>query len=140
MICTKCKKEIAPEHIITIESKEDMCYLCYKLEKKTVCIDFDGVISQYTGWQGPHHMGEPMPGVAEFLQEIWQEYNLVIHTTRDVESVYRWLKYYDLDGFIYQITNKKIPAVVYIDDRALPFQGSFITLSHQIKNFKPHWK
>ena len=38
------------------------------------------------------------------------------------------------------VTNIKEPAFVYIDDRAIKFDGDFSKTITEIENFKPHWK
>lgn len=38
-----------------------------------------------------------------------------------------------------EVTNRKIPAVAYIDDRAIQFKGSYILTIHEALNFKPYW-
>lgn len=33
------------------------------MQKKTVAVDLDGVLADYsTGWQGIEHIGDPIPG------------------------------------------------------------------------------
>ena len=70
MICAECGKEIPSEEQVDIEEFKDLCHPCYTLKPKHVCVDFDGVLAEYTGWKGPEHLGEPMPGAKEFLQGI----------------------------------------------------------------------
>ena len=37
------------------------------------------------------------------------------------------------------VTNRKVPAVAYIDDRAIQFNGSYIQTIYEAVNFKPYW-
>ena len=66
MNCKKCGNEITPEKQITIAGQEDLYYTCYKLQPKTVCVDFDGVLAQYTEWKGPDYMGGRCPERSPF--------------------------------------------------------------------------
>jgi hypothetical protein len=140
MICKKCGNEIPPDKVVTIEDYEDWCHPCYKAEPRRICVDFDGVIAQYTGWKGPDHIGAPIPGVEIFLSHLRDRYRVVVHSTRNIEDIYRWLCFHGLEGFVYLITNKKVPAEVYIDDRAMCFRGSFTEIMARLQNFKPYWK
>lgn len=140
-ICSKCGQEIAPEKRITIQGRESECYDCYKAGKKTICVDFDGVLAQYSGWQGPDHLGESMPGAREFLKTLAaMGFEIVVHTTRDILAVGAWLHNHNLTGLINRITNQKAPAVAYIDDRAVCFRGDFAETLLALKYFKPWWK
>ena len=37
------------------------------MEKKTICVDFDGVIAQYDGFKGNDIFGDPIDGVQSCL-------------------------------------------------------------------------
>lgn len=144
--CSKCSLEIAPEKRITIPGKEDLCHNCYKAGPKTICVDLDGVLAQYSGWQGPDHIGEPMPGAGEFLKALTDMgFEIVIHTTRDQAKVAKWLienkisRIIDI-AHISKITNQKVTAMAYIDDRAICFQGCFAETLTRLKYFSPWWK
>lgn len=104
----------------------------------TIAVDLDGVLNLYDGWKGPEAFAEPRPGAREFLEEARTTYRVVIHTTRDPEAVTKWL---EANGFpLYEVTSQKVPAVVYLDDRALPFQGSFDGVLEKIRAFRPFWE
>jgi hypothetical protein len=107
--------------------------------KKRICIDFDGVLNNYTGWPGSENPSTPKNGVENFLCNLSKSYEIYIFTTRDCETVNRWLIKYDLKQYISNITNIKEPAFVYIDDRAIKFDGDYSKTITEIKNFKPHW-
>jgi hypothetical protein len=114
-------------------------------ERKTVAVDFDGVIHSYTsGWQGADVIPDPpIEGAIEFLNEVIEEFTLVIFTTRagDEEArraIMAWLMEHGFKGEYVEITNVKGPAIFYLDDRAWRFRGRFPTLS-QIKRAYP-WR
>ena len=38
--------------------------------KRIACIDLNGVLDAYTGWQGPAHFDRPREGAREFLEAL----------------------------------------------------------------------
>lgn len=104
--------------------------------KKTICVDFDGVLHEYNGYE-EGDFGEPLTGSKEFIKELRKKYKVVILTSRQKEQVIGWLTN---NGFpSMKITNRKIPAVAYIDDRAIQFKGNYKKVISRLKNFKPYW-
>ena len=111
--------------------------------KKTVVFDFDGVIHSYTsGWQNECTIPDPpVDGIKEAIAEIREAgYTVVIVSTRCAYAngklaIMNWLEKYGIkvDG----IVEHKPPAVVYIDDRAICFDGDSKSLLSKIKKFKP---
>lgn len=108
--------------------------------KYTVAIDLNGVLDQYSGWKGEGHEELPKEGVREFLENLSQKYRVVIHTTQPVPKVWKWLDRHNLSDYVARVTNRKVPAVVYLDDRAIRFDGDFEEVLEEIKHFRPHWK
>lgn len=113
--------------------------------KKTVVFDFDGVIHSYTsGWQGADVIPDPpVPGIKEAIEEIRQTYRVVVVSTRctsfeGVKAVSQYLANHgiEVDAFM----TEKPPAVCYVDDRALCFDGRSEDLLEKINNFKPWYK
>jgi hypothetical protein len=101
--------------------------------KRTIAIDFDGVIHQYRyGWQSGKIYDPPVDGAFEAMSQLIRAgFDLVIHTTReDHVAIKLWLKQWVTQDYgeelsaVFQdipITNKKPPAIAYIDDRGLRF-------------------
>lgn len=103
-------------------------------KRYSIAVDFDGVIHRYgKGWHDGTVYDEPMPGAREALARIHQRYRVVILTTRvnpglhggdaQLASVEAWLERH---GFVKgehydEVTHENVPALVYIDDRALHF-------------------
>lgn len=103
---------------------------------KTVAIDFDGVIHSYSkGWYDGSVYDKPVDGTEEALLYLLDNYSVFIFTSRDVNQVLEWMNknfpgisveiiqdetFWNKEGVI-GITNKKLPAVAYIDDRAIRF-------------------
>ena len=119
----------------------------------TIVIDFDGVIHKYSkGWDDGSCYDEPVDGVLGFLQKLQiKGYSLVVQSTRNPKQVVNWFNQhtfyrvmeipYGMDFWnekeIIGITNHKLPAKIYIDDRGLKFEGKFDDeFMNAIDNFK----
>jgi hypothetical protein len=109
-------------------------------KKYTVCVDLNGVIDTYSGWKGNDHVDPAREGAKEFLEELSKRYRVVIFTTQPAPKVWEWLKEYSLDGYVTEVTDRKPPALFYIDDRAVMFKGNYEETLQEIKSFKPHWR
>lgn len=106
-----------------------------------VCVDLNGVLDAYTGWQDPDHWDPPRPGAREFLEALRQHgFDVVIFTTRHPVGVRRWLREHHLDMLVSAVTRRKPPAHVFIDDRAVCFRGDFNETLQQAVAFKAHWE
>jgi hypothetical protein len=105
----------------------------------TVAVDFDGVIHAYSrGWQDGSIYDGPLPGAFDGLRSLMERYAVMIHTTRAPADVARWIKaqagietawhedenavpeFWNEQGVIL-VTRRKLPAIAYIDDRAIRF-------------------
>lgn len=104
----------------------------------TVAVDFDGVLHTYDkGWQDGTIYGDWTPGAVVALNRLMQAYAVFIHTSRDARQVADWIKlktdgsiecvtrvpasgFWNAQGRLL-ITRQKLPAVAYIDDRAIRF-------------------
>ncbi len=89
---------------------------------KPIFVDFDGVIHKFDkGWTGIMPQQEPVEGSLEAINLLLSKgFEVVIFTTReDVVEVMFWLKKYGFPDL--RITNKKEPALAYIDDRGIRF-------------------
>lgn len=112
----------------------------------TVVFDFDGVIHSYTsGWKGMANIPDPpVPGVREAIAEIRAAgYRVVVVSTRcsELDGLVAIRKFMDENHiFVDDISAHKPPALVYIDDRALCFDGHPETLLNKIQEFKPWYQ
>lgn len=114
--------------------------------KKTVVFDFDGVIHSYTsGWKGTSVIPDPpVPGIKEAISDIRRAgYEVVVVSTRCAtkeghDAVRAWLidNEIEVDG----VKTEKPPAIVYIDDRAICFDGEPDNLLKKISGFEPWYK
>ncbi|MCI3240263.1 hypothetical protein [Streptomyces spinosisporus] len=100
----------------------------------TIAVDFDGVIHAYSrGWGDGTIYDPPMPGALDGLRQLMEADSVFVHTTRDPIQVADWLS---MRGFICRtehdgpfwnvrgqllVTNRKLAANHYLDDRAVRF-------------------
>lgn len=105
-------------------------------------VDFDGVLNHYDGWTGMFQEYPMREYADKFLRDLKEAgFNIVIQTARpDTDKVWGWLKDWGCAECVLDITNLKPPALVYVDDRAIHFDGEFRGLVEKIKSFRPHWE
>lgn len=112
------------------------------MSKKTVVFDFDGVIHRYsTGWIRDTVIPDPpVPGIREAIAGIRKNYRVVVVSTRCATeegraAIESWLYKYDIE--VDDIKKEKPPAICYIDDRAICFDGRADLLEAKIEAFQP---
>jgi ribonucleotide monophosphatase NagD (HAD superfamily) len=86
-----------------------------------VAFDFDGVLAEAT-WPSPG-IGKPVPAAAEAVKHYYDAgCEIVVMTARPDEHLPRvrtWIRKNGLDRYIYEVTNRKVVACLYFDDRAV---------------------
>jgi hypothetical protein len=110
----------------------------------TIAIDFDGVIHTYDkGWHDGTIYGDTMPDAMYAIEALMERDAVFIHTTRNARQVARWIermsqhhidctthlprtwygrrKPFWNNRNLLLVTDRKLPATVYIDDRAHHF-------------------
>ena len=92
-------------------------------EDTTVCIDFDGVLSDSDGPYEWGHFGPANPEGLKLLKRCQEEgYNVIILTARkETDLVSNWLRDHGFPRMF--VTNTKVPASSYVDDRAIPWNS-----------------
>jgi hypothetical protein len=105
---------------------------------KKVMIDFDRTIHKYSeGWKDGTVYDKPIPDAKQFIDELKDDgFEIIIFSSRlsktshgeegvdkQKRMIEAWLKKYsiEVDG----ITSEKLPAVAYVDDRAVEFDGKW---------------
>src|SRR5271156_2803127 len=103
--------------------------MAYKLNgcRRTIAVDFDGVIAEYDGYKGPTVLGRPRKDVVEALRELRAEgWKIVVHTTRGEQEIGGYLAQHDIvydeinRNSDYKTGGPKPVADLYWDDRAIP--------------------
>ena len=105
---------------------------------RLACVDFDGVLHDYSGWDNGR-LGGRAAGGLDLVQGLEaQGFEVVVHTSRDKSLVTRWLAE---NGFKpYRVSRSKPPAFVSIDDRALCYRGDVTQTLAEVKSFKAYWE
>jgi hypothetical protein len=119
--------------------------------KKSVAIDFDGVINSYkSGFVAMTVLPDPpVPGALEAIRNyINAGLKVYIYSTRNrsedgKEAILRYLEKHGLEKKFFdeiEMTKSKPIAVLYIDDRGYQFTGNNWPSTTDIQNFKPWTK
>ena len=127
---------------------------------KTICVDLDGVVHRYdSGWQGADNLPDPpVDGAIEGLYRLLAdpEVEVAIHSARSaqeggIQAMQDWLDGHDQE---YRLENNipdnipylidaikfpvdKPPAMCYIDDRGVAFDGDWSIIGPHLKDFRP---
>ena len=114
-----------------------------KSRRKTIAVDFDGVIADYDGWKGADVLGPVRPDVRDALNFLRDEgWKIIVHTTRSPEAIARYLQEnqiaFDELNFNsdYDNVGTKPVATVYWDDRAVCYSGDATKDLEMIRAFK----
>ena len=120
-----------------------------RARKKTIVVDFDGVLHAYTsGWKGATSIPDPpVPEAFSFLSAAVERFEVAILSARSrepggIEAMKHWLTQ---NGLAAETLGKlkfprtKPPAHVYLDDRGWRFEGVFPPLD-AIEAFEPWYK
>jgi hypothetical protein len=85
----------------------------------TVCVDFDGVLCDSAGPYHRNHFGPPIKQGMQLLRLLQARgWTVVILTARkETDSVEKYLSAQGFPNLL--VTNEKVPAQAYIDDRAV---------------------
>lgn len=125
----------------------------------SIAVDFDGVLHSYLSpWVSAGVIPDPpVPGAIEWLTDIEKKFEVIVFTTRGKtregrDAVRRWLWENGYSGknsrssiqpetwsdLTIVVTAEKPPALIYLDDRAVRFEGSFPT-ADEIHGARP-WR
>ncbi len=111
--------------------------------RRTIAVDFDGVVAEYDGWKGEGVLGEPRADVQEALLLLRAEgWKIVIHTTRGEHEVGEYLERNKIPfdeinrNSDYKTLGAKPVADVYWDDRAVRYSGDARKDLQMIRSFR----
>ena len=111
------------------------------MSKPTVVFDFDGVIHSYrSGWKGIAEIPDPpVPGIKQVIEDLRPDYEVVIVSTRCAategqRAILDYLQKHDIE--VDAVLAEKPPAICYVDDRAICFNGKTEGLADKIRAFK----
>ncbi len=111
--------------------------------RRTIAVDFDGVIANYDGWSGEEELGSPRPDVRNALSSLRKEgWKIVVHTARRSSAVEPYLRQAQVPfdeinaNTDYPSQSPKPVATVYWDDRAVRYSGDAMHDLEQIREFR----
>lgn len=114
---------------------------------KTICIDIDGTISRYIEWVDAQTFGEVLPHCAEAIHHLKADgWFVIIYSTRaDKNEITRFLNENNVPfDAINENPNQPANAVggkpyadVYLDDRAIQFDGHWEDMYERVSSFLP---
>lgn len=117
---------------------------------RTVAVDVDGVLAQYTGWKSAGgKIGPPYRWTKWLLRELSREYRVIVWSSRSSAGIHAWLTEHNLIQYVDEInTNSQIlgdnpgkpVASAYIDDRAIRFTGKPGQLLADLKQQTEWWR
>jgi len=119
--------------------------MAYQLNnsRRTIAVDFDGVIADYDGYKGPGVLGAPRPDVREAMRTLRAEgWKIIINTTRGSSEISAYLTQHDIpfdeinNNSDYETQGPKPVADVYWDDRAVCYSGDAKRDIDLIRNFR----
>lgn len=104
--------------------------------KKTILLDLDGVINEYTKGFRKDYIPPVKKGAENFLINLSQKFKIKLFTTREKSMVKTWLSDNGLDKYFSGITNIKEACWLIVDDRCIKFNGDYDELLSDIMNFQ----
>lgn len=124
--------------------------------KKTLCVDFDGVLHSYTsGWNGVATIDDPpVEGAIAFLYDALKVFKVAIYSSRSsspagIDAMRAYIAWHAAAAkFDYGTTQwwlqlewpvNKPSAWVTLDDRAITFTGQWPSMA-ELANFQPWYK
>lgn len=116
-------------------------------ERKTLCVDFDGVLHSYeSGWKGADIVFDgPVPGAVEWLRAMLGEgFDICVYSSRSkdprgVAAMQAALKVWGMDPDDVDrldFPTEKPAAWLTIDDRCFRFEGDFPS-ADWLRRFRP---
>ena len=118
-------------------------YYMGKKFRPTIVFDFDGVIHSYvSGWKGVDIvLDPPVKGIKDTIENLQKDYKIVVVSSRckTREGINAIISYMAQHKIPYdEVMAHKPPAILYIDDRGIQFNGDTKKLLDDIRNFE-HW-
>ena len=111
--------------------------------KKTICLDFDGVIHSYkSGWEGIETCeDEPVEGTCKAIAKLREKFVVKVFPSRcklplGLFAVKNYLRKHKI--VVDEVCDFKPIAAIYLDDRGIQFNGDWDEALTAIDNFK-HW-
>lgn len=109
--------------------------------RRTICLDFDGVLHSYrSGWCGAEIIPDPpIHGTKQAVERLRTQFRVVVHSARSHSeegrrAIQAWLEKHGI--VVDEVCEHKPPAYLYVDDRAVRFQGNWDDVMIDIHDFR----
>ena len=103
--------------------------------KKTILIDLDGVLNTYRGKFDEANIPPIKEGAYEFIKKLSERYQIKIFTSRNLFLVSKWIIQNNMEEYIFDVTNRKEPCYLIVDDRCINFDGNYQKTINHIEQF-----
>ncbi len=110
-------------------------------KRRTICLDFDGVVHSYqTGWHGETIISDPpIHRVDQAINRLRKDFRVVVFSARcrsdeGVQAIKDWLTKHNIE--VDDVCRDKPPAHIYVDDRAVRFTGDWDDTIATIYDFR----
>jgi hypothetical protein len=130
----------------TGREKEQICWWESDGKRPTVAFDLDGTVLQYSGGMASRHeFGSPVPGIVSEMRKLWKDgWKIIIWTCRArSQELLDHLRRFNIPFDEINVNtdgphdSPKIYADVYVDDKALSFNGVTAGLANKIRDHRP---
>ena len=108
-----------------------------------IAVDFDGVIHGYSkGWQKGIIYDAPVPGCKEALEKLRSAgYKIWIFSARQEEAgIKEYMEKNNLPYDRIHMGRKPMQAILFIDDKAITFEGNWEKTVQDVQSFVPWTK
>ena len=113
-------------------------------KRPVICLDFDGVIHRHLlGWKGRSVIRDvPIDGVKEAIKLLRRRFVVVVHSGRcasgdGIVAIEEWLGKHGIH--VDMVCSDKPLAEMYVDDRAIQFNGNWEETMREVMSFR-HWQ
>ncbi len=103
---------------------------------KTILIDLDGVLNTYDGNYDEKFIPPVKEGAIDFIKELSKKFKVKIFTSRNQLLASQWIINNNLESYVDDVTNIKVPSYLIIDDRCIHFNGNYREILDKIYGFR----
>lgn len=115
-----------------------------KPKRQSIALDFDGTLCQYPKFIAPDKIPfGPVEGAKEAVDTLSKYFRIVVYSVRartepGRKAIADWMDKHDMHYD--NITDKKTPSVLYVDDNAIRFDGNWSKILHEIADWQHYAK
>ena len=109
-----------------------------------ICVDFDGTIAEYDGWEGKSIFGKILPGVKEALGKLYNNgIEIIIYTCRgEIDAIEQYLETNEVPYHYINVNPRqpegtsdvKLMSDWYIDDKGINADGNWDSIVEKVLN------